>query len=102
MENHIDLSDLLRRIELLEEEVNILKAQKPRSTTSFPDISNYRNFESIIDEWIFDNLYLWGTIKVSKIEHKKDNILRNKNTLDQKINFEHYKILSINDLISEI
>ena len=61
---------------------------------------NY-NIQKLIDEWIFDNLYLWGTIKVSKIEHKKDNILRNKNTLDQKINFEHYKIISVSDLVPD-
>ncbi len=55
----------------------------------------------LIDNWLFDNLYLWGTIKVSKIEHKKDNILRNKNTLSEKINFEHYKVISVFDLVSE-
>lgn len=59
MENHIDLSDLLRRIVLLEEEVNILKAQKPRSTNSLPDISNYQNFESLIDEWFFAHEECW-------------------------------------------
>ena len=59
MENHIDLSDLLRRIELLEEEVNVLKAQKPRSTTSLPDIENYINLETAIDNWLFAHDECW-------------------------------------------
>ena len=28
------------------------------------------NFTFLINNWLFDNLYLWGTIKVSKEEHK--------------------------------
>ena len=53
----------------------------------------------LTNNWLFDNLYLWGTIKVSKMEHRKDNILRNKNSLKEKINLEHYKTLQVEDLI---
>jgi hypothetical protein len=52
--------------------------------------SNY-NVDWMVSEWLFDNLYLWGTVKVTKSEHKSTNILRNQNhTIDQKSNFEHY------------
>ena len=33
------------------------------------------------------------------MEHRKDNILRNKNSLKEKINLEHYKTLQLEDLI---
>ena len=45
----------------------------------------------MVKEWLFENLYLWGTVKVTKEEHKSKNILRNSNhTIEQKSNFEHY------------
>ena len=59
MEKHIDLSDLLRRIVVLEEEVKVLKAQKPRSATNLPDIGNYINFETAVDEWFFAHDECW-------------------------------------------
>ena len=59
---------------------------------------NY-NYDYLIKNWLFDNLYLWGTIKVTKEEHRKDNILRNKHLLHEKLNLDHYKILKIEDLI---
>ena len=62
--------------------------------------SNY-NHSNLIKHWLFDNLYLWGTIKVSKMEHRKDNILRNKNSLEEKIKLDHYKTLQLGDLVIE-
>ena len=58
------------------------------------------NIDSLIKQgWIHENLYLWGTIKVTGDEHKKTNILRDKNSLAEKNILEHYKTINIDDLI---
>ena len=56
------------------------------------EIINKEGFdrESFIKKELKEHLYLWGKIKVTKDEHKKNSIIQNKHTLDQKINFEHY------------
>ena len=48
------------------------------------------DIEYMVDTWLYENLFLWMTVKVSKKEHKKKNIARNKHTLDQKMCLEHY------------
>ena len=55
--------------------------------------SNYK-IDWMVDEWLYENLYLWAKIKITKEEHHKDNVLRNKNTLKEKLNLEHYKQVS--------
>ena len=56
--------------------------------------SNY-NIDWMVNDWLYDNLFLWAKIKVTKEEHQKDNILRNsKHTIEQKLNLEHYKNVS--------
>ena len=60
---------------------------------------NDYDFKYLIDNWLYDNLYLWGTIKVTKAQHHKDNILRNANTLEEKIMLKHYKNIDLEDLI---
>lgn len=51
---------------------------------------NY-NIDWMIKNWLFENLFLWGTVKISKEEHKPKNILRNSDhSIKQKSNFEHY------------
>lgn len=57
------------------------------------------NLSYLTKNWLFDNLYLWGTVKLTKHQHKKDNILRNKNSLSEKLHLEHYLNLSLDDLI---
>lgn len=52
------------------------------------------NIDYMVNEWLYDNLYLWMTIKVSKEEHKKDNIIRNDHTIEEKKEFKHYKNVS--------
>lgn len=52
--------------------------------------SNY-DIDLMVEEWLFENLFLWATIKVTKTEHHKDNILRSSShTTAQKLNLEHY------------
>ena len=59
------------------------------------------NHGFLINNWLFDNLYLWGTIKVSKEEHKKNTILRNKHSLEEKIHLKHYVNLQLSDLVKD-
>ena len=39
----------------------------------------------MVDKWLYKNLYLWSTIRVTKEEHQVSNIARNSNTLKEKI-----------------
>jgi len=54
---------------------------------------NY-DIDYMVNEWLYEYLFLWATIKVTKVEHLKDNIIRNKHTIEQKLNLEHYKNVS--------
>ena len=44
----------------------------------------------MINKWLYDNLWLWITIKVARVEHKVENISRNENTIQDKKEFKHY------------
>ena len=59
------------------------------------------DLDYLVKEWLFDNLYLWATIKVTKEEHKKENILRNKNTLNEKNLLMHYRKVFLEDLCED-
>jgi len=50
--------------------------------------------EYMLNEWLFENLYLWMTVKVSKEEHKFSNIIKNKNSIEEKRKMMHYKSVS--------
>ncbi len=58
---------------------------------------NSFDIDYMVNEWLYENLWLWMTIKVSKEEHKKENIERNSHTLNEKKELRHYK--NISDLI---
>ena len=52
---------------------------------------NNLDIEYMVDKWLPENLYLWATIKVTKEEHKKENILRDpKMSIEDKLAFKHY------------
>lgn len=52
--------------------------------------SNY-DIDWMVNYWLYDNLFLWAKIKLTKEEHHKDNVLRNSDhTIKQKLNLEHY------------
>jgi hypothetical protein len=56
--------------------------------------SNY-DIDWMVDTWVYEHLFLWATVKLTKKEHHKDNVLRNSNhTIEQKLNLEHYKNVS--------
>lgn len=57
--------------------------------------SNY-NINWMVNEWLYENLFLWGTVKVTRQEHKSNNIIRDItiSSLGEKLNFTHYKNVS--------
>ena len=44
----------------------------------------------MLNEWLYQNLHLWATIKVTREEHKKENIIRNQHSLEEKNELKHY------------
>ena len=59
---------------------------------------NY-NYKYLINNWLYDNLHLWATIRVTREQHSGKNILRNMNTLEDKLMLKHYKNIDLEDLI---
>jgi len=52
---------------------------------------NDYNINYMVDEWLYKHLFLWGTVKITREEHRKENVLRNSShTIEQKLNREHY------------
>jgi len=54
-----------------------------------------RNY--MVNAWLYENLWLWMTINVTKTEHKKDNIIRNQHTIEEKLELKHY--INISEII---
>jgi hypothetical protein len=52
------------------------------------------DFDYMVNEWLYENLWLWMTIKVTTQEHKSDNIIRNEHTIEDKLLLKHYKKVS--------
>lgn len=57
---------------------------------------NY-DIDFMVDEWLYNNLWLWMTIKVTYEEHNKNNILRDKTDIEEKLNLSHY--VNVSELI---
>lgn len=57
-------------------------------------IKNNLDVDYMVNEWLYNHLWLWMTIKVSVEEHKKDNIIRNKHTIEEKKELRHYQKIS--------
>ena len=55
------------------------------------------DIEWMVNTWLYEHLFLWATIKVTKNEHRKENVIRNQHTIEQKLNLEHYK--NVSDLV---
>tara|TARA_Y100000310_G_scaffold138858_1_gene137991 strand:+ start:1456 stop:2028 length:573 start_codon:yes stop_codon:yes gene_type:complete len=58
-------------------------------------IKNDLNVPYMVNVWLPENLFLWGTVRVTKEEHNKSNILQGTcaqlgMTIEQRINFKHY------------
>jgi len=55
---------------------------------------NNFDIDYMVNEWLYNNLWLWQTIKVTTEEHKKDNIIRNEHSIEDKLLLKHYKKVS--------
>jgi hypothetical protein len=53
-----------------------------------------RDLDYMVNTWLYENLWLWMTIKVSYDEHKKENISRNEHTVEEKLELTHYNEVS--------
>ena len=52
----------------------------------------------MVNTWLYKHLFLWATVKLTKKEHHKHNVLRNSShTIEEKLNLEHY--LNVSELI---
>ena len=51
------------------------------------------------EQWLPNNLHLWIVIKITKDEHKKDNLARDEHTLEEKENLVHYNEAGIEVLV---
>jgi hypothetical protein len=50
----------------------------------------------MVNEWLYEHLHYWFTVKITKEEHKQENLARNKHSLEDKINLVHYDEAGIN------
>ena len=55
---------------------------------------NNWNFDYMVNVWLYENLWLWMTIKVTTEEHRSDNIIRNEHSIEDKLLLKHYKKVS--------
>jgi hypothetical protein len=51
---------------------------------------NNWNTEFMVNEWLYENLWIWSIIIVSKDEHNIKNILKAVNTMEEKRFLKHY------------
>jgi len=49
------------------------------------------DIDYMVDEWLYEHLYLWATVKITRVQHKADNLPRHVHTYEQKLNDEHYQ-----------
>jgi len=52
------------------------------------------DIDYMVNEWLYENLWLWMTIKVTSHEHRKNNIIRNEHSIEDKLLLKHYKKVS--------
>lgn len=45
----------------------------------------------MVNEWLYEHLYLWALIRITRKEHKQDNLARNEHTFDEKLEGLHYE-----------
>ena len=53
------------------------------------------------EQWLPKNLHLWVCVKITKQEHKSDNLARDKHTLEEKEWLVHYNEANIEILVKE-
>jgi hypothetical protein len=56
---------------------------------------NNWNIDYMVNDWLYKNLWLWLTIRVTSTEHSANNILQNTHTIEEKLLLKHYKNVSL-------
>lgn len=58
------------------------------------------NFDEdyMVEKWLYDNVWLWMTIKVTQEEHKSSNISKTVDNLEMKKRMEHY--VNVSNLVT--
>jgi len=51
---------------------------------------NNWDYDYMINTWLYENLWIWSTIIVSKCEHKNENITIDSNSIEEKRFLSHY------------
>jgi hypothetical protein len=51
---------------------------------------NNWNYDYMVNTWLYENLWIWATIIVSKCEHKNENIRIDANSIEDKRFLKHY------------
>lgn len=59
-----------------------------------------RNIDYMVNVWLYENIWLWMTIKVTKEEHSPSNIIKNGHSIEQKRKMLHYK--SVSELMARL
>ena len=57
---------------------------------------NNWDYDYMVNTWLYENLWIWSTIQVSKCEHKDENIKIDANSIDEKRFLKHY--INVSDL----
>ena len=57
---------------------------------------NNWDYDYMVNTWLYENLWIWSTIQVSKCEHKNENIKIDANSIDEKRFLKHY--INVSDL----
>lgn len=55
------------------------------------------DIDYMVNTWLYEHLWLWMTIKVTKEEHSRDNIKRNEHSIEDKMSLKHY--INVSNLV---
>ena len=59
------------------------------------------DFDYMVNEWLYEHLHYWFTIRITKEEHKKENLSRNEHSVEEKENFVHYNEGNIKVIVTD-
>ena len=58
------------------------------------------DIDYMVENWLPSNLFLWMTLKITIEEHSKDCVIRDGNTIEEKMNLLHYQ--NVSELMAKI
>ena len=75
---------------------DFLKIEEKEDWSLFDNSKIQNRIGEMCDKWLKDNLWLWSQCRITKDEHKGDNLARGtKFSIEQKANLEHYDLANI-------